>query len=152
MDDKDLIRVDLLKFRRKAYLAYPVGSPERKNFLKTILQNELQLTTKEMPHELINLVMEGDSVIFKNAMKQFAIWGWFAFISVVAFFGLHHVLHSFSFFFLGVGAACLSMGINYLYGYWLYCKSVKVVKQYSDDMKQYIAKISNDIKRLDGPR
>jgi len=151
-DDKDNIRVDLLKFRRKAYLTYPVGSEERKIFLKAVLKHELMLTERDVPQDLINLIIEGGQVVFWDSMKHFLLWlgastvcgGIFAWLYTLRIF------MGFGFLFFGVG--CLTIAVQYLYEYWRYCKSLKTVKKYSNDMQQYINKISNDIKRLEGPR
>lgn len=151
-DDKDNVRVDLLKFRRKAYLSYPEGSIERKNFLKTVLETELRLTEQDIPRELINFIVDGNREAFKKTMKQFFIWfGWAVVNSgIYAWMFSDHKLFSFVFLFTGVG--CMTVAFQHLYEYWAYRKSVKTVKQYSQEMQQYMNRISNDIKRLEGPR
>jgi hypothetical protein len=150
MEDKDNIRVDLLKFRRKAYLEYPEGSPERKNFLKIILQNELRLTEMEMPKEIVTLVIEGDKMVFWQSMRSFSLWAIPAFL--LYFIGFLLQKYHWNFIFYLLGSVLLAKGTQYFYEYWLYRKSMKTVQQYSQDMNQYINKISNDIKRLEGPR
>jgi hypothetical protein len=149
MSDPEQIRVDLLKFRRKAYLSYPEGSWQRKTFLKTILQNELRLTKQEMPHDLINFLVEGDKVVLWDMVKQFLSWAAFSALCVIAFAFLHSYWSSFIFLFVGAGS--LGVGLFYIYEYWRYRNSVSKVKKYFNDMQQYMNKISNDIKRLEGP-
>ena len=74
MDDRDNVRVDLLKFRRKAYLSYPQGSKERKTFLKTILQNELKITKQEMSPDIINLIIEGNKTVLWDCLKMYLFY------------------------------------------------------------------------------
>jgi hypothetical protein len=150
MEDKDNIRVDLLKLRRKAYLEYPEGSKERKMFLKTILENELKLTEMEMPKEILNLVMEGDKMVFWDSLRKSIAWFGLGVLSYFAAFSLRHSALAIPFYICG--PFFLGMGGQYLYEYWLYRESVKSVKKYSQDMNQHINKISNDIKRLEGPK
>ena len=113
-NDKDLIRVDLLKFRRKAYLSYAENSLERKNFLKIILQNELQLTKSEIPHDLINLVLEGDKVMWWNALKYFGLWICASILFLTMAVLIYPILHSFAFVFVGMGIGAFTIGIQYL--------------------------------------
>jgi hypothetical protein len=147
-NDKDNIRVDLLKFRRKAYLAYPYGSPERKKFLKVILENELRLTKQEIPQPIIDFVTEGNKTIIWNSLKKF-LWCLAASLFCVLVFSFLH--SKWSLLILLPGGACLGVGLSYLGQYFGYRKSLQTVKQYSDDMNKYVSKISNEIKRLDGP-
>jgi hypothetical protein len=152
-DDRDLIRVDLLKFRRKAYLSYPPDSVERKNFLRRVLQNELLFTKMDVPHDLINFIIEGDKTVFNNSIKNFFIrLGW-SILSFSAFALIYRILHTnLAFIMFGVGVGYFIVGLQYLNDYWIYRKSVKTIKKYSNDMQQYINRISNDIKRLEGPK
>jgi len=153
MDDKDRVRVDLLKFRRKAYLSYPEGSEERKVFLKIILQNELYNTEKEVPQELCQFIIEGEKIVLKNAIKEFLVGLLIAFSFYAASIMARHAWHGF-FTWACVGCALISLfnSGRTLYGYWKYHKSAKVVKQYSNETKQQVSKILEKIKRLEGPR
>lgn len=151
-EDKDNVRVDLLKFRRKAFLSYAEGSEERKKFLKTILENELRLTKQEVPHELINFLIEEDGLAWQNATKNIILCIISLAFSIAAAILFHTIYHGIvmSIF---VGAAIGSAWAAYQYGYdyWKYRKSINIVKQYSNDMNKYMNKITNDIKRLEGP-
>jgi len=151
MDNRDNVRIDLLKFRRKAYNSYPEGSMQRKEFLKTILQNELRLTKDDVPHDIINLVIEGQQIVLADTLKK--IFGWLALASLnlVLFTYFWPSIRYFSSIFIGVGAACLSLAIDKLVEYYRYYKSVDVIKKYSNDINKHMTKISNDIKRLEGP-
>ena len=151
-EDKDNVRVDLLKFRRKAYLSYPENSPERKNFLKTILKNELMLTESEVPASLINFAIEGKGVVFWNAVQKSIPWFGIAVLCNILFFILTHYHKTFAFFFLMFGAGCIGMTINYIYDYVLYYQNTKAAQKYLNDMNKYMNKISNEIKKLEGPR
>lgn len=152
MDDKENVRVDLLKFRRKAFMSYPEGSNERRNFLKTILQNELRLTEKEVPLELINYIIEGDNVAIHDTIKDVALCSIAAITCGVAAFMFRSLFHGIATsIFIGGSFGCLWAAYQYGYDYFLFRKSVDTVKQYSNDMKKYMNKISNDIKRLEGP-
>jgi hypothetical protein len=146
--DKDQVRVDLLKFRRKAYLSYPEGSPERKKFLKTILENELRLTEKEVPQTLIDFLIEGDKTFLWSTIRKFLGWFVASMFCLTVFVLIHTKL---SLLILIPGGACLAVGIIYLEKYWAYRKNIETVKKYSNDMKKYMNRISNDIKRLEGP-
>lgn len=150
-DEHDRIRVDLLKFRRKAFLSYPEGSLERKTFLKTILQNELRITANEMPQDVLNLAVEGDKFFLRGALTKCAPWIGFAICMDIAFgFALRYSM--FSFVFLIIGAIALVAGLEYIVEYFNYRKSVKTIEKYSNDIRKNMDRISGDIRRLDGPR
>ena len=150
-DENDRIRVDLLKFRRKAFLSYPEGSPERKTFLKTILQNELRLTTQEMPQDVLNLVVEGDKFFFKQAVKKALPWFGFSICMTAAFAFIFHrsVL---SYIFLIMGGISMAGGLEHIIEYFNYRESVKIIEEYSNDVRKHMDRISSDIRRLEGPR
>jgi hypothetical protein len=150
--DNDNVRVDLLKFRRKAYLTYPENSPERKKFLKTILENELRLTEQEVPQNLVNFLLEEDNFVLHNAIKNISLCVFSFIFSTAAAWMFHSLFHGFvSSLFVGASIGSVWAGYQYGRDYWQYKKSINVVKQYSNDMKKYMNKITNDIKRLEGP-
>lgn len=152
-NNRDDIRIDLLKFRRKAYLSYPENSYQRRNFLKMVLSNELRLAKEDIPQDFINFVIDGKKMVFWSAMKKAGPWLAYSLFCGIAFALLLSVKHNiFSFLLLPIGAICLAMGTQQLQTYWLYRKSIKAVEEYSNDMKKYMSRISNDIKKLDGPR
>jgi hypothetical protein len=152
MLDPESIRVDLLKFRQKAYLSYPEGSEERKKFLKTILQNELRLVKQDVPSDLINFLMEGKREVLGKFLKSALIWGGSFLISFSAFVWLIF-LHSIYFtLFIFPMSYSVIMIVQHLSKYFTYRKSMKYIEKYSSDMKQYIGKIYSDIRKLDGPR
>jgi len=152
MEDRDNIRVDLLKFRRKAYLSYSENSPERKKFLKTILENELRFKEKDIPKDLVNFLIEGDRVVLQDTIKEIVLCVIGIALSwTVAVLGrplFHGIISS---IFAGAGIGCLLAAIRHGYDYFKYRKSLNVIKQYSNDMRQQMNRISNEIKRLDGP-
>lgn len=152
MDDKDLIRVDLLKFRRKAFLSYPEGSPERKTFLRVILQNELQVTEHEMPQDFMNLVLEGSGVVLKKLLKDVSFLLGIGLITGATFIETWPKVHSLALIFLITSVGCFVETTMKIIEYFKYRKSMEVVKEYSNDIKKQVNRISNDIKRLDGPR
>jgi len=151
MDDQDSVRVDLLKFRRKAFLSYPEGSPERKTFLKVILQNELRITENEMPQDFMNLVLEGSTEVLKDTLKNVLILLGILFICSYTFIELWPKIHFLAVIFLIGGVGCIIESGLRIKNYFSYRKSMEVVKQYSNDIKKQMNRISNDIKRLDGP-
>jgi len=150
MIDKDLIRVDLLKFRQKVYLSYPKGSPQRKQFLKTILQTELQLSKKEIPSDLLDFVAGGKKTVLWNSLKYLAVWFSCFLISCISFF-LFYQYSPLASLFLFTGGFFLFLCSEPIKEYWKYHKRVKEIQKYSNDMKLYMAKLTNEIKRLDGP-
>lgn len=151
MIDPESVRVDLLKFRQKAFLSYPEGSLERKKFLKTILQNELMLSKQDMPESMVNFLMEGKRVVFWSTIEKASLWFGAACLSAMAFvFTTNYA--PFSFLFLFLSGFFLFRTTEHIREYFKYKKHVKVVEQYSNDMKLYMNKLSNDIRRLEGPR
>src|SRR5277367_2070284 len=102
-EDRDNVRIDLLKFRRKAYLSYPIGSPERKTFLRTILQNELRLTKNEMPQYLIDSVIEGEEHVQSDALKSIIFFFFVFFLNTAIFSKTFPNNHYFSLVFLFLG-------------------------------------------------
>jgi hypothetical protein len=151
-EDRDNVRVDLLKFRRKAYLSYPPGSPERKHFLKTVLQNELILAKNDMSQDVINLIIDGDKIVVKDTIKQCIIRFVAAILCAIVFVVTRPIIHNFAFVYLVMSTICSILGFDSLYDYWKYYKSINVVKKYSNGIKQQMNRITNDIKRLEGPQ
>jgi len=153
MDEQDNVRVDLLKFRRKAFLSYPEGSKERRTFLKTVLSNELRLAQEDVPDEFVNFIVDGKKIVFWSIFKDAVGWLGTALLCGILFPILFiKYRQPLSFILIPIGAVCLAMGLKYFYSYWEYIRSVKIVESYSNGLKKYIDKVSNDIKRLDGPR
>jgi hypothetical protein len=147
MIDPENIRVDLLKFRRKAFLSYPYNSPERKNFLKVILQNELMLAGNEVPQDMIHLAISGKNTVFKESIKRFLGWFGASALCCLAFaLTVHHSLLALAF--LSWGGIFMYLGLQRLAAYISYHKNLKIVEKYSNEMKNYMNKLYNDIKRL----
>ena len=151
MDEKENIRVDLLKFRRKAYLSYPEGSNERKTFLKVILENELRHTENDVPPEFMDLILAGSAEVLKSTLKEVFILFGICVLCSFLFVEMWPKIHYLDIIFLVGGAGCLiSSGLK-IKDYFRYRKNMGIIEKHANDVKKQMNRISNDIKRLEGP-
>ena len=146
MENPENIRVDLLKFRQKAFLSYPEGSKERKMFIKAALEKELRTVSKETPHELINLVMLKSEAVSRKYLKDFLLWGSLSIACYISY-PLIHTLWSLIFLF--PASICLSLMLRVVKDYLLYRKDLKEIKTYSKYVQVYMSKLLTGIQKLD---
>lgn len=148
MEDRDQIRVDLLKFRRKAFLSYPENSPERKLFLKTILENELKIVKQELLEESSNTIFNDQNGLVQEHLKYSLLFlaGAVVFLGMgFHYFPAHWVLSILSYL---VGNVFVWMFSIHSTSFFHYRKSIQKELTYRKDIKSYAEKITKKLDHL----
>jgi hypothetical protein len=150
MDERDNVRIDILKVRQKIFSQYPPGSEEHKAFLKSVKSAELGHLSSTLPPELVNFVMEAAKLIMKHEVKEilkFAIPT--AFCGLVNYFFattiVEHVLMLVCTLYFAFHC------VRHLSHLALQLKDLRDLKDNYSKLRNHMQKLSQDLKRLEGP-
>ena len=89
--DPEQVRVDLLRIKRKLYISYPEGSPERKEFMLAAKMSELSYLQNLVTPDMVDIVFEEYIKVLKSEVTQIALGLGFGLCFSVMFYGFHTI-------------------------------------------------------------